>query len=318
MKTQREGRQPEPGLVAEAPQREQALALEAALGGEVADVADDELLVEDLVARRHGCVGREDGGAPDGLERVVGLGAACNERAQPLDLEEGRVPLVQVEDAGLDPERRQRADAADAEQQLLSDPVLAVAAVERVGEPVHLEQVERDDAGDRGDVLAPDRGLDRLAGEIDGHGDVLADEPDGLRIDRLVVLGLAARLVDPLAEVAAGVEEADADERNAELGRGLEMVAGEDSETAGVDRQPLVDAELHAEVRDEHVVVLAPGALPPADGVGGHVGHGAETSGSGCCAARRRRARGPTRRPTRPRTARTCDRRSCAERRRRS
>ena len=128
-------------------------------------------------------------------------------------------------------------------------------------------------------------GLDRLAGEVDRDRDVLADEPDGLRVDRLVVLGLAAGLVDPLAEVAAGVEEADSDQRDAELGRGLEVIAGEDAEAAGVDRQPLVDAELHAEVRDEQVVVLTPGALPPADGVGGHVGHGAETSASGWCAA---------------------------------
>ena len=214
---------------------------------------------------------REDGRAPDRLERVVGLGAGRDERAQPLYLEEGRVPLVQVEDVRLDPERRQRANAADAEQQLLADPMLAIAAVESVSEPVDLEQVERDDAGRRRHVLAPDPGLDRLAGEIDRDGDVLADEPDGFRVDRLVVLGLAAGLVDPLAEVAAGIEEPDSDQRHAELGRGLEVIAGEDPEAAGIDRQPLVDAELHAEVRDEQVVVLTPGALPPADGVGGHV-----------------------------------------------
>ena len=191
--------------------------------------------------------------------------------------------LVQVEDVRLDPERGERADAADAEQQLLPDPVLAVASVERVGEPVDLEQIERDDA-DR-DVLAPDPRLDRLAGELDRDRDVLTDETDGFRVDRLVVLGLAARLVDSLAEVAARVEEADADERDTELGRGLEVVAGEDAEAARVDRQALVDAELHAEVGNEQVVVLAPGALPPADGVRGHIRHGAEPSASGRCAA---------------------------------
>ena len=63
-------------------------------------------------------------------------------------------------------------------------------------------------------------------------GDVLAYEPDRRRVDALVVLGLAPGLVDALAEVAARVEEADADERNAELGRRLEVVAGEDAETA--------------------------------------------------------------------------------------
>ena len=153
---------------------------------------------------------REDGRPADRLERVVGVRPVRDERTQPLELEERRVPLVQVEDVRLDPERRQRADAADAEQQLLADAVLAIAAVERVGEPVDLEQVERHDADGRGHVLAPDRRLDRLAGQLDRDGDVLADEPDGLRVDRLVVLGLTAGLVDALAEVAAGVEEADA------------------------------------------------------------------------------------------------------------
>ena len=84
------------------------------------------------------------------------------------------------------------AHAADAEQQLLADPVLAVAAVERVREPVDLEQVEGDDARVRGDVLAPHRRLDLLPVELDGDGNVLLHEPDGRGVDALVVLGLAA------------------------------------------------------------------------------------------------------------------------------
>ena len=98
-------------------------------------------------------------------------------------------------------------------------------------------------------------------------------------------LGLAAALVEPLPEVAAAVEQADADERDAELGRRLQVVAGEDAEPAGVDRQRLVDAELHAEVGDEHVVAAPVGALPPADRVRERVRHGAQVSAS---AARRR------------------------------
>ena len=268
---ERERRQPEAGLLAEPAELEQLLAVEPALGGERADVADDELLVEDLVTRRDRRMCREDGGAANRLERILGLGAGRDECAQPLDLKEGGVPLVQVEDVRLDPERGERADAPDAEQQLLTDPMLAVAAVERVGEPVDLEQVERDDADGGRDVLSPDRGLDRLAGEVDRDRHVLAHEPDRFRVDRLVVLGLTAGLVDPLAEVAARVEEADADERDAELGRALEVVAGEDAQAAGVDRQALVNPELHAEVGDEQLVVLPSRTLPPADGVPCHV-----------------------------------------------
>ena len=57
-----------------------------------------------------------------------------------------------------------------------------------------------------------------------------------------VVLDLAVVAVEALAEVAAAVEEADPDERDAELRRRLEMVAGEHAEAAGVDRQALVQA----------------------------------------------------------------------------
>ena len=104
------------------------------------------------------------------------------------------------------------------------------------------------------------------------------DETRGLGVDRLVLLRLAALLVEALPEVAAAVEQADADERHAELGGGLQVVAGEDAEPAGVDRQRLVDAELHAEVGDEHAVAARVGALPPADGVRDRVRHGAEVT----------------------------------------
>ena len=66
----------------------------------------------------------------------------------------------------------------------------------------------------------------------------------GLRV-LLVPIG-----VDLLTEVAAPVEEADADEGQPRIGRGLAVVAGKDAETAGVDLHRLVDAVLGAEVGD--------------------------------------------------------------------
>ena len=56
--------------------------------------------------------------------------------------------------------------------------------------------------------------------------------------------------VEALAEVALGVEQPDADERHAEVGRRLEVVAGQHAEAAGVLRQGLGDAELGGEVGD--------------------------------------------------------------------
>ena len=161
--------------------------------------------------------------------------------------------FVDVVDGRVEAERAQRADTADAEQQLLADAVLAVAGVQRVRHPRHVEQVQRD----RTDVVPPDGRAHGLAGEVHVDGDVLADEAERLRVELLVLLRLPAFVADALREVAAAVEEADADERQAEVGRRLQVVAGEDAETAGVDREAGADAELHAEVRDEHVVAVA-------------------------------------------------------------
>jgi hypothetical protein len=62
---------------------------------------------------------------------------------------------------------------------------------------------------------------------------------------------LVALAVDGLLEVALAIEEPDRDERQRHVARGLAVVAREDAEAAGIDRQRLVEAELGAEVRDE-------------------------------------------------------------------
>ena len=95
-----------------------------------------------------------------------------------------------------------------------------------------------------GAVLAPHR-LDRQVVEI-----------------RVVVLGaLAAIAVDGLHEVALPVEQADRDERQLEVARRLAVVAGEDAEAAGIDRQALVHAELGAEVGHQVLGAEAAGVL---------------------------------------------------------
>ena len=62
------------------------------------------------------------------------------------------MPLVEVEDAGLDPERLEGADGADAEQPVLAEPGQWVALVQACGDPavdgvvlveLGVEQVQR-------------------------------------------------------------------------------------------------------------------------------------------------------------------------------
>ena len=64
----------------------------------------------------------------------------------------------------------------------------------------------------------------------------------------LVALLLAAVGVDPLVEVAVGVEQAHADQGHAHVGGRLQVVAGQDAQAARVDGQALVDAELGREI----------------------------------------------------------------------
>ena len=117
-------------------------------------------------------------------------------------------------------------------------------------------------------VVAPDVRRDELAGEVDLDRDRFTSKPERLRIECVVVLGLPALFVESLLEVPAAVEEPHADQGHAEVGRGLEVVAGEDAQAAGVDRQPRLEAELHAEVGDQDIAVVAVRLRPPRGAVG--------------------------------------------------
>ena len=68
-------------------------------------------------------------------------------------------------------------------------------------------------------------------------------------IDVDVVLVLPAVEIEPLPEVALIVVQADADERNAEIRRTLDVVPGQNAEAARIDRQRLVNAKLGGKVR---------------------------------------------------------------------
>ena len=67
-------------------------------------------------------------------------------------------------------------------------------------------------------------------------------------VDVQVVLVLPAVAVEPLPEIALVVVQADADERNAEVRRALDVIAGQDAEAARVDRDRFVQPELGGEV----------------------------------------------------------------------
>ena len=273
-RAERERREPE-ALVArlDLAEREEVLPRQSAALDESFEIAPHELRVEHLVAGRHRRVCREHGRRAQPLERFGGRQLLLlDELAHPFELEKGRVSLVQVEDRGVEAEATQHAHAADAEHELLAQPVLAVAAVEDVRDvarprgialDLRVEEIERDAA----DPHAPDAEPHRheiavVVGELDDRSHRHELQRQAARIVAWVALDLPVLLVELLPEVPAAVEEADPDEWDAELRRRLEVVAGEDAEPAGVDGEALVEPELRGEVGDEEIGGAAPAAPP--------------------------------------------------------
>ena len=179
-----------------------------------------------LVARRHRRVRREHAPLSRGGERVVERLAGGDAARGELERGERGVPLVEVEDAGLDPERVEHADGADPEQAVLAEPRERVALVEARRDPavdgvvlveLGVEEVQRHAA----DLGAPDVERDLAAEERERQPErraVGARHLHGRQVlgdDLRPVLVLEPAPVDALLEVALAVEEADADHRDA-------------------------------------------------------------------------------------------------------
>src|SRR5664279_3047541 len=166
-----------------------------------------------------------------------------------------------------------RTGAADAQQDLLLDAVVLVAAVQPVrGLPqevvvrlvVGVQQQQRHPAH----LSDPDPS-GQLAATWHRHDDgqlltVGTEHPvdrQTLRVVRGVVLLLPAVRGQRLPEVPEPVQQPDPDDRHTQIGGGLQVVTGQDPEAAGIVRQHLGDAELHREVRDGGGQVLTTGDL---------------------------------------------------------
>ena len=238
----------------------------------------DQVGGEAVVSRGHRRVRRED----DFARNLHGGGVEVDAfflhaGADGLEDCESAVAFVQMQHAGRNAHRLQSAVAADAEQQFLADAGAAVSAIEargqfavlgRVAFHVRVEQQQVDAAY----LDLPHLGFDGAAASVNLHCDRLAIGADGGLHGQLIDVGadvlllLPAGLVEPLQEVSLPIEQADAHQRNVEVGGALDVVAREDAEAAGVDGQRLVQAELGGEVADgpraqDSCVGRAPGAV---------------------------------------------------------
>ena len=134
----------------------------------------DHLERERVVAGWHRRVRREHRRPAHFFQRHVERAPLVDELADALEDDEARVAFVQVVDRRVEAQRAQDADAADAEDDLLLDARLTVAAVEARGElpvprRVLLEiRVEQEQLR-ASELHAPHRGQHRPIAERHGH-----------------------------------------------------------------------------------------------------------------------------------------------------
>ena len=135
------------------------------------EVLLDEGRREAIVPGRDRRVRREDDLRRDAPERFPGVDALDHHPlADELERGEGAVSLVEVQDAGCDAERRERADAADAEEQLLPDADPVVAAVEPRRQLPILGLIAVDVRIEEEQRVAADRELPDARGDRPGAG----------------------------------------------------------------------------------------------------------------------------------------------------
>ena len=230
--------------------------------GVVRHVLANHRLGEGVVTGRHGRMGRKERRGADDLQRLREAELlVVDQFADTLDADEGGVALVAVVDIVLDAQLAQGADTADAEQNLLLEAVLPVAAVEVVGNlavllevglVVRIEQVEVRAAH----LALPDACRERAAREGDGHDDPAAvfvtHGRDGQLVEVLSLVGGLLRTLgrETLREVSVAVEQTYGRHRDVLVRGLLQVVAGQDAQTARVDFQRRVQTVLHREVGD--------------------------------------------------------------------
>ncbi|OPY91998.1 MAG: hypothetical protein A4E73_01572 [Syntrophaceae bacterium PtaU1.Bin231] len=229
---------------------------------EVAEIMLDQFPGEPFVAGLDGRVGREDGSGADGFRRLVEAQPfLLHEHGDPLEDQEGRVALVDVVHGGPDSQFAEQPDPAHAQQDLLLDPRARIGIVEARGDLPVLDSVARHVGieqvqGNPPHLDFPDVREEGSAGEIERDLDLVAAVvPDDLhrhigKIVFRVFRDLDSVAVKDLPEESALVQDPNADEGDVEIARGLQVVAGERSQAAGVDGDALVQAVFRGKVRD--------------------------------------------------------------------
>ena len=122
------------------------------------------------------------------------------------------------------------------------------------------------------DLHAPDFRADGSAAGLDLNRDGLAVRSDGGFHGQLVDIGLdvffllPAGAIEALPEVSLAIKQSDADQGNAQVGRALDVIAGQHAESAGIFRNGNVQTEFGGEVGDRDEAAECRRAVLPRSG----------------------------------------------------
>ncbi len=169
--------------------------------------------------------------------------------------------FVHVPDGRVVSQSAQSAHAADSEQNFLRDAEVQVAPIQARGQgtvgfavAVHVgvQQVERDASDAHFPQLQGNGPVRELHQDCRARTVVRRHGQEGMfvNVDGMVDGFLPAVFADVLGKVTLQVEEADAHQRQAEVGGFLEVIARQHAQAARINGQGLVQAVLHREVSD--------------------------------------------------------------------
>ena len=236
--------------------------VDAQLLGIVRQILPDHRLRERIVSRRHGRMGRKQRGGANHFQRFgESQSAAHHQVADALQPEKCRMTLVAMGNVLRDMQRLERPHTADTQQNLLFEPVLPIAAVQVMRHPAILLEiglvigVEQVQVG-TSHPAKPDAGRERTSRQGNRHGRPVAHRiAHGLDRQLREVLCFVSRLLSPLSgeflsKITVPVQQSDRDHRHVLVGRLLQIVAGQDAQTARIDLQRSMQAVFHREIGD--------------------------------------------------------------------
>src|SRR5450631_2586779 len=195
----------------------------------------------------------------DAERDLEGLSGLLHVIAGPFQYGKRRMTFIEMAHLRLDSESPQQSPTGDPEQQFLLQAQFRSAAIQLAGDAamdwivrgvIAVQQVQLYPA----DLNLPGAQPDRVAGQGDLQSQPFAvrltQRRDG-QLPRIVIWIeglLGAFLVDHLTKITLAVEQANANDRNAQIAGRLQLIAGDVAEPAGVDGQRFAQHEFHTEI----------------------------------------------------------------------